>query len=154
MELTPIENIDERFITRTSGYIKQKELYNENPILNEIINDVIKVTNKYSSIIYENKLDLNLVKQDLYNIVRVFTLFRPDTTYSQQITYISLILLLNTENYYSAFVALVNFIVPSLVMKFLIRDETYVIIFNLDKIFKKLYMNTNHKFNFSIKFEA
>ena len=59
MELTPIENIDERFITRTSGYIKQKELYNENPILNEIINDVIKVTNKYSSIIYENKLDLN-----------------------------------------------------------------------------------------------
>ncbi len=113
-----------KYMTRTSGFIKKKLEYSDNPILNEIINDVLKVTSKYENeIITEKKED---IKQILFKIVRVFTLYRPDITYSQQITLISLVLLLNTENYYTAFVALVNFVVPSLIMKFLTRDENYV----------------------------
>jgi hypothetical protein len=118
------QNEEMKYMTRTSGFIKKKLEYSDNPILNEIINDVLKVTSKYENeIITEKKED---IKQILFKIVRVFTLYRPDITYSQQITLISLVLLLNTENYYTAFVALVNFVVPSLIMKFLTRDENYV----------------------------
>jgi hypothetical protein len=109
--------------------IKAKLHVMDDPILNEIIDNVFKISNKYALEIKEQNIESYVFMQDLFKVVRVFTLFRPDITYSKQITYISAILLLNSENFYSAFVSLINFSVPSFVMKFLTRDEIYVTIF-------------------------
>jgi len=53
-------------------------------------------------------------------------LVRTDITYCKQITYIALIFLLNTENFYSAFECLMNMIIPSFLSKFLLKDETFM----------------------------
>lgn len=106
--------------------LKSRLQVSEEPILNAIINDVLKISLKYINEIIDENLEFDLFVQDLFKIVRVFTLFRPDITYSKQITYISTIILLNSENYYSAFVTIANFSISSFVMKFLTRDEIYV----------------------------
>jgi hypothetical protein len=106
--------------------LKARLHVSEDPILNEIINDVLKISLKYFNEIRDENLEFETFVQDLFKVVRVFTLFRPDITYSKQITYISTIILLNSENYYSAFVSLANFSISSFVMKFLTRDEIYV----------------------------
>jgi hypothetical protein len=112
--------------TATIKPIKSKLHITEDPILNEMIHDIVKISNKYSFQIKESNIELNSFMMDLFKVVRVFTLFRPDITYSKQITYISTILLLNSENYYNAFISLVNFAIPSFIAKFLTRDEIYV----------------------------
>lgn len=116
--------------------LKTKLKLSDDPILDEIVNDIIKITKRLSNEIIEDGCELNVFMDDLFKIVRVFTLFRPDITYSKQISYLSAILLLNSDNYYSAFVCFVNFSIPGFIMKFLTRDEIYVhiilIIYNTD----------------------
>ena len=108
--------------------IKTKLHVSNDPIFDEIINDIIKITIRLSNEIKDSGFDLNDYMSDLFKIVRVFTLFRPDITYSKQISYLSAILMLNSDNYYSAFVCLINFSIPGFIMKFLTRDEIYVYI--------------------------
>jgi hypothetical protein len=109
--------------------IKQKLHLVDDPILNEMINDIIRISDKFSGEIKESNFSLEQFKQDLFLIVRVFSLFRPDITYSKQLVYIATILRLNSEDYYSAFVNLINFTIPSFILRFLIRDEHYVNIY-------------------------
>ena len=105
---------------------KHKIHVSDDPIFNEIINDIYKITLRLEAEIIKNKFDVNEFMDDLFKTVRVFTLIRPDITYSKQISYLSAILLLNSDNYYSAFVCLINFAIPGFMMKFLTRDELYV----------------------------
>ena len=99
---------------------------NVNDVLIDIVNHVIKLTMKFKDYILKNNFEEYKFKQDLFTILRVYTLYRPDFAYSKNLAYISIILLLNCENYYSSFVCLMNLIIPGYLAKFQLRDENYV----------------------------
>lgn len=101
---------------------------NENPMMNLIIYDIHKIYRKLSNVISIKNIEEKKIKSDLFKIIRMFTLLRSDITYCKQITYISMIFLLNCENFYSAFECLMNFTIPSFISKFLLNDEKFVII--------------------------
>ena len=107
--------------------MKKLEIYvSAEPLLNDIIIDIINITKKFQNEIELKNLEKFTIQKELFDIVRVLCLSRPDITYSKQITYISLILYLNSENYYNAFVNLSNLILSSYLIKFLTNDETFV----------------------------
>lgn len=96
------------------------------PLLNEIIIDVHKCFRKFEEYIKMNNLENKKFKEDLFKILRIFTNYRPDITYSRQIGYITTILYLNSEDYYQAFVLSSNFIVHSFLTNFLNKDEIFM----------------------------
>ena len=100
---------------------------NENPMMNLIIYDIHKIYRKLSNDVLKLNIEEKKIKSDLFKIIRMFTLLRTDITYSKQITYISMIFLLNCETFYSAFECLMNFTIPSFISKFLLNDENFVI---------------------------
>jgi hypothetical protein len=96
------------------------------PLLNEIIIDVHKCYRKFEDYIKMNNLENKKFKEDLFKILRIFTNYRPDITYSRQIGYITTIFYLNSEDYYQAFVLSSNFIVHSFLTNFLNKDEIFM----------------------------
>lgn len=105
-----------------------KLLLFENIELNEITNDIIKTTNypKLLSRLEKDKIDQIEFMNNLFKIIRIFTLFRKDITYSKQLVYFSVIFLLNSDNYVQAFKNLVNFVVPTCFGKYLKHDEAFI----------------------------
>jgi hypothetical protein len=99
----------------------------EDIVLNEMLNDILVISNKiFEAQIKKTDYDINTFTSNLFKIVRIFILYRQDVNYSQQLVYISSILLLNSENYFQAFVNLVNFIIPSCLIKFLKNKEDFI----------------------------
>ena len=99
----------------------------EDIVLNEMLNDILVISNKiFEAQINKTDYDINTFTSNLFKIVRIFILYRQDVNYSQQLVYISSILLLNSENYFQAFVNLVNFIIPSCLIKFLKNKEDFI----------------------------
>ena len=99
----------------------------EDIVLNEMLNDILIISNK----VFENEIkktdyDINTFSSNLFKIVRIFILYRQDINYSTQLVYISSILLLNSEDYFQAFVNLVNFIIPTCLIKFLKNKEDFI----------------------------
>jgi len=105
------------------------------PLLNEIIVDIINISRKYNNEIVMNNIEKLVLQKELFEIIRVFCMSRPDVTYSKQITYISLFLYLNSENFYTAFVNLSNIMISSYLIKFLTNDEIFVSAFSMLLIF-------------------
>jgi len=109
------------------------------PLLNEIIIDIINISKKFNSEIVQNNIEKLTLQKELFQIIRVFCMSRPDVTYSKQITYISLFLYLNSENFYTAFVNLSNIMISSYLIKFLTNDEIFVIWFYSLKLLHTLF---------------
>ncbi len=132
--LTMVELIDFSNIPKDLKKISSKDfssyfdmkLANVNDILIEIVNDVLKLTRKFSEYIMRNNMEETQFKEDLFRILRVYTLYRPDFAYGKNIAYFSTILLLNCDNYYTSFVCLMNLIIPSFLSGFQLREEKYV----------------------------
>lgn len=104
--------------------------FTSEPLLNEIIIDVFNISLKFSEEVIKNyKIDINTLQKDLFEVIRIFCMSRPDVTYSKQITYIAFFLYLNSENYYKTFVNLSNLIVSTHLIKFLTNDEIFVDIY-------------------------
>ena len=165
-----IENLNlENFIQLNKEYnnfINNKRSKNEylslsdDYLLNEILIDILKVVNiKFKNIILEkNNNDENCLNQyalNLFKLVRIFVYYRNDITYSKNIVYITLIFLLNSENYFTAFIEMYNFIVQSCIVKFLnleqsfIQNSTHILIILLKKHTPKLYKHFEKlKFSF------
>lgn len=117
--------------------VKRLEInFSLEPLLNEIIIDIINISNKYPHEIENKNIEILVLQKELFDIIRVFCMSRPDVTYSKQITHISLILYLNSENYYMAYVNLSNMMISSHLIKFLANDEIFVSL-----IFKKCIHN-------------
>ena len=76
---------------------------------------------------------------DLYKIIRIFFLYRPDIIYSENILFITMIFLLNGENCYNTFCNLVNLIFQNYLGKFYLKDNFYISNFEnfLSNILKK-----------------
>ena len=127
-----IEKINfEEYNQLYQDHLKNKK--NEDPILsedfvlNEMLNDILKISNTiFGKHIDKEYYDINSFSENLFKIVRIFILYRQDVNYSQQLVYISAILLLNSENYFQAFVNLANFIIPSCLIKFLKNKKDFV----------------------------
>lgn len=107
--------------------VKKVEMnFSLEPLLNEIIIDIINISNKYKEEIHNDSIEILVLQKELFDIIRVFCMSRPDVTYSKQITHISLVLYLNSENFYIAFVNLSNLAMSSHLIKFLANDEIFV----------------------------
>ena len=164
-----IENLDkENFIQLNKEYnnfINNKSSKNEflsfseDALLNEILIDILRVVNvKFKDIILsKNNNDENCLNDyalNLFKLVRIFVYYRNDITYSKNIVYITLIFLLNSEDYSIAFIEMYNFIVQSCIAKFLnleqsfIENSTHILISLLEKHTPKLY-NHFKKLKFS-----
>ena len=66
-------------------------------------------------------------QKELFEIIRIFCMSRPDVTYTKQITYITFFIYLNSENFYMAFVNLTNLVVSTHLIKFFRNEEIFVI---------------------------
>ena len=164
-----IENLDkENFIQLNKEYnnfinnesSKNEFLsFSEDYLLNEILIDILRVVNvKFKDIILsKNNNDENCLNDyalNLFKLVRIFVYYRNDITYSKNIVYITLIFLLNSEDYSIAFIEMYNFIVQSCIVKFLnleqsfIKNTTDILKLLLKKHTPKLY-NHFEKLNFS-----
>ena len=126
------QNNSNHFDFNINNYNKQTINPYDNPIINLIIIDIHKSCKKLANVITGLNIEEKKLKNDLFKIIRIFTLIRTDITYCKQITYISLVFLLTCENFYSAFECVMNFIIPSFVSKFLLNDENFVTFSNLD----------------------
>ena len=100
--------------------------FTSEPLLNEIIIDIVNISLKFDTEIESYKIEIFTLQKELFEIIRIFCMSRPDVTYSKQITYIAFFLYLNSENYYMTFVNLSNLIVSTHLIKFLTNDEIYV----------------------------
>lgn len=110
-----------------SIYQREKIKYSDDIILNEILNDIIKISSKKLHLeISQENIDKIAFMSDLFKIVRVFLLYRPDVTFSKQLVYIAAIFLLNSDNYFQAFINLTNFTLSSYVIKFMKNNESFV----------------------------
>ena len=101
-------------------------LLNENTkaTQNDIIKHIDKIIKKFSVLnLIENN---NTFKKDIYTIIKAFTLHRPDIIYTNHIAYIITIFYLNSQSCYDAFYCFCNFIIPSYLFKFIIKDEMFI----------------------------
>ena len=121
---------------------KEKLLIFDNFELNEIVYDIVKITNNKNVVsqLDKEKIDKIDFMDKLFTIVRIFTLFRKDLTYSKQLVYFSIVFVLNSADYATAFKILVNFIVPSCFSNYLKHDEAFLKI-RFDKFEELLQKN-------------
>lgn len=94
---------------------------------NEITVDVNKCFKKFEANIKADNIEEKKFKDDLYRIVKAFTKYRLDVQYTRQIAYIASVLYLNSEDFYQTFVGLTNFMATSYCLKFMNREEAFVI---------------------------
>jgi hypothetical protein len=98
------------------------------PLLNEIIIDIVNISLKFSEEIKEyTNIEIITLQKELFEIIRIFCMSRPDVTYTKQITYITFFIYLNSENFYMAFVNLTNLVVSTHLIKFFRNEEIFVI---------------------------
>ena len=128
--LNKIEQID--FKELGKNYNKnQKIKINNDESINKLINDILNIVNLFNKEIINYNLVSFKVMDDLYKIIRVFFLHRPDIIYNENILFITMIFLLNGENCYNSFCNLVNLIFQNFLGKFYLKDNYYISNFEL-----------------------
>ena len=150
--LNKFEQID--FIEIIEQYNKNHQIkFSNEEIVNKIIFDIIKIGEKYyEQIKFCNQLSFNIMT-DLYKIIRVFYLYRPDIIYNENILILSMMFLLNGENCYNCFVNLINFIFTNYIGKFILKDKFFISnfeIFFIQTLKKYCPKVENHFTNFEI----
>ena len=140
--LTKFEQID--FFQIIKQYNKNPQIkFNDNVGVNKIIIDIIKIGEIYfEQIQNSNQLSFNIMN-DLYKIIRVFYLYRPDILYNKNILILAMMFLLNGENCYNSFLNLVNFIFQNYLGKFFLKD--YFFISNYENFFVKYLIKFSPK---------
>ena len=128
VEFDKIGNLNENQNLFEESFVKETLVidYCDNPVINEIIVDVILCYKYFEKEITEAGLEEFNFKGDLFKILFTFIKYRPDITYVKELTFISAFLLLTSENYYSAFVCMANLVINGYVGKFLIKDSNFV----------------------------
>ena len=127
------ENLDFKELNKLYlDYFKNKKdieeiKFSEEILMNQILNDVLKIINiKYNIQIFNMRLTPEEAALYLFKIIRIFTLYRQDIIYTKEIAYISIIFLLNSENYFQALVNMINFIIDSPGIKFIQKNEDFI----------------------------
>ena len=129
------------------NYLQNKKerdeiVFSEDFLMNQIINDILKITNtKYQLEIFNLQISPEIFADSLFKIIRIFTLYRQDIIYTKEIAYISTIFLLNSENYFQALVNMVNFVLDSPGIKFIQKNEEFI------KIRTSFFKNLLNKYN-------
>ena len=110
----PIYNSNQALESKNSENDKEK-------LINDLKDHINFYYKKYEeNIKSENKV--NNFKTDIYLIVRCFCNYRQDILYTKEITELSTIIYLNTDNNFDAFRILCNFIIPSYLFNFIQND--------------------------------
>ena len=101
--------------------------FSDEILMNQILNDVLKIVNiKYNIELINMQIPLEDSALYLFKIIRIFTLYRQDIIYTKEIAYISIIFLLNSENYFQALVNMINFFIDSPGIKFIQKNEDFI----------------------------
>ena len=101
--------------------------FSDDILMNQILNDVLKIVNiKYNIEIINMKISIEDSALYLFKIIRIFTMYRQDIIYTKEISYISIIFLLNSENYFQALVNMINFFIDSPGIKFIQKNEDFI----------------------------
>ena len=127
------ENLDFKELNNLYlDYLKNKKdmeeiKFSDEILMNQILNDVLKIINiKYNKEINNIQIKSEEAALYLFKIIRIFTLYRQDIIYTKEIAYISIIFLLNSENYFQALVNMINFIIDSPGIKFIQKNEDFI----------------------------
>ena len=133
-----------------NGFISSDD---EDEILHSALNDKInKHINKVKETFPFANSNINF-DDNMKKIIKAFCLYRPDIVYCKPLAYIAAICMLNSENYYDAFVLMCNLVIPNCLFKFILEDEDlgqrYLIFFR--KIFKNRLPKLHEHF---VKFGA
>ena len=127
------ENLDFKELNNLYlDYLKNKKdmeeiKFSDEILMNQILNDVLKIINiKYNIEIINMQIKSEEAALYLFKIIRIFTYYRQDIIYTKEIAYISIIFLLNSENYFQALVNMINFIIDSPGIKFIQKNEDFI----------------------------
>ena len=105
-------------------------------IIQVISKDCSKIIKRIDNILIEVP-DKNNFKDEVYNIVRCFCLYRPDVIYSKNISELATFFFINCDmNEYDTFVMLCNFIITNYFFKHIQNDTSFMK--NQLKFFEKL----------------
>lgn len=131
VEFEKIGNLNENVSLIDDSFVgNEKETlvidYCDDAVINEMIVDTILCYKHFEQQIKEVGMEENLFKENLFKIISIFSKYRPDLTYSRELSYISSFLLLVSENYYSAFVSMANLVISGYLGKFLIKETNFV----------------------------
>ena len=102
-------------------------IFNREYNINQMIADVIKTKDYFSSDLIQLNIDQDKIMAESYNILRVFFLMRSDLVYKKSIVPLIYVFLMVDENEYNAFCNVYNLICNSDIIKFYIVDEDYII---------------------------
>ena len=130
IEVLDFRQLNELYLDYLKNKNEKDEItFSEDYLMNQIINDILKITNtKYKTEIFNMQITQEDFAHSLFKIIRIFTLYRQDIIYSKEIAYISTIFLLNSENYFQALVNMVNFVLDSPGIKFIQKNEQFITI--------------------------
>ena len=136
--LSKIEQIQFEEIEKKYGedLKNKKELSLSNDfILDQMIKDIIKAKNYFSQDLPET-LSAKQVMEDVFKIVRIFKLYRPDILYDKSLVYIAMLFVFNSENYFNSFLNFINIFVSSFLVNFFAKEE--LVINNYTSFFEML----------------
>ena len=106
---------------------RKKPQISESTLINDMLYHIVKLANKaqIQKLLTQCKTKIDKFINDIFILVKAFLSYRKDIIYSKQITYFITMFYLNSENTFQAFCNCVNFLIPSIFMKYLKRDKKY-----------------------------
>ena len=123
-----IDNID--FNEKRNEYNDNKGNFistDENDeLINRIIIDILKTEDLFINELYILKNGKSETLYQIYRIVRVFFMIRKDINYNISVINYAFIFILVFNDEYISFQALFNFICTTNIIKYLIKDESYI----------------------------
>lgn len=106
-------------------------------ILDQMIKDIIKAKNFFAQ---DKDIPTNITQQqlmeDVFKIIRIFKLYRPDILYDKSLVYIAMLFVFNSENYFNSFLNFINVFVSSFLVNFFSKEE--LVIDNYTSFFEML----------------
>ena len=95
-------------------------------LINRIIIDILKTEDLFINELYILKNGKSETLYQIYRIVRVFFMIRKDINYNISVINYAFIFILVFNDEYTSFQALFNFICTTNIIKYLIKDESYI----------------------------
>ena len=123
-------------IYNSNQALESKDFENDKENLINDLKDHINIYYKKYEKYIKSENKNNNFKKDIYLIVRCFCNYRQDVLYTKEITELSTIIYLNTDNNFDAFRILCNFIIPSYLFNFIQNDISSIK--NYYEFFEKL----------------
>ena len=100
-----------------------ENIYNDKLLINQIILDILSIKDKY---LIKYTISPFIILSEVYTIIRVFFLMRPDITYNKSLISFSFIFILVCKDEFISFCNIFNLINTTNTLQFYLKNEDYI----------------------------